>query len=326
MILPNISVIITTYNRAELLPQAIESVLAQTYGNYDIHIVDDCSSDTTRHVAESMVAGRENVHYWRHESRKGLSASRNTGIAHSSGEYIAFLDDDDEWKPQSLQRRVDLLEELTSEEISSMGVVYTGCEIRIADENRVCLNMPKLVGNIRQAICSADIYSIPSTCIFPREVLEQVGGFDERLLSSIDHDIWMNLANHNYCAYAVDEPLTITHQTKNHRCMTAETSSRIQGVEQYLNKWEVVVKEWFGVEEGKKYLKRYRRRVLIRLAATKISEGNWSQARQLFRHVISKSNSLPVEAMFLLRIVSTDFVKKCMPSSLLRWLSTIRRK
>lgn len=324
MMAPRISVVITTHNRAALLPRAMGSVLAQTYGNYDIHIVDDGSSDATRRVAEAGVAGRENVRYWRHESRKGLSAARNTGVARSSGEYIAFLDDDDEWKPQSLQKRVDLLGDLTAEEISRMGVVYTGCEVRIVDENRIYLNMPKLTGNIRQAICSADIYSIPSTCMFPREVLERVGGFDEGLLSSVDHDIWMNLAQHGYYACAVDEPLTITYQTKDQSCMTAATSFRIQGVEQYLGKWKDVVEDWFGVEEGKEYLKRYRRRVLTRLAAAKLSEGKWSQAWQLFRHVLSKNKRSPVEAMFLLRMVGVDFIKKCLPSSLLYRLRALK--
>jgi glycosyltransferase involved in cell wall biosynthesis len=317
MMVPLISVVITTHNRAEVLPRAIESVFAQTYDNYDIHIVDDGSSDTTRHVAESMVAGRENVHYWRHENRKGLSAARNTGIENSCGEYIAFLDDDDEWKPQSLQKRIGLLENLTPEEISKTGVLYTGCEIHIVDENRVSLNMPRMKGNIRQAICRADIYSIPSTCMFSRGVLERIGGFDENLLSSVDHDIWMNLAKHNYHAHAIDEPLTITFLRKNPKCMTAETSTRIQGVEQYLNKWQDVFEEWFGAKKGKKYLTRYRRRVLTRLAAMKMCEGRWSQAWRLLCHVAAKNNYSPLDIMFLLRIAGADFIKKCVFSKLL---------
>ena len=325
MIPPNISVIITTYNRAEVLPRAIESVLNQTYGNYDVHIVDDCSSDETPKVVESLLAGNDNKYYWRHKKRRGLAAARNTGIAHSNGEYIAFLDDDDEWKPESLKRRIELLENLAPEEVSRTGVVYTGCEIHIVDQNRVCLNMPKLKGNIRQAIIKADIFTIPSTCLFSREALERVGGFDERLLSSVDHDIWMNLAKHNYHAYAVDEPLTITFRRKNHGCMTADPSSRIQGVEQYLNKWEDVLAKWFSVKKGKKYIKRYRRRVLTRLAAMKIAEGKWPQAWQLFRHVVSKNNYSPVEIMFLLRIVSVDFIKERMPSKLLCRLKNIKK-
>ena len=325
MSLYSISIIITTHNRADLLTRAVNSVLSQTYKKYELHIVDDASSDNTDQIVKPIVSKKDNIYYWRHEKPRGLSAARNTGIAKSVGQYIAFLDDDDEWKPESLKRRIELLENLAPEEVSRTGVVYTGCEIQIVDENRVCLNMPRLKGNIRQAIIKADIFTIPSTCLFSRKALEYAGGFDEGLLSSVDHDIWMNLARHNYYAYAVDEPLTITYIAKDHSCITAETSSRIQGVEQYLNKWKDTLEEWFGAAGGKKYIKRYRRRVLTRLAAAKISEGNWSQAWRLFRHVVSKNNYSPVETIFLLRIVSADFVKKCLPLRLLCWLRKIKK-
>ena len=325
MNVPKVSVIITTCNRRGLVGRAVSSVLNQDYRNFDLHIVDDGSEDNTPKALESIVDANDCVSYWRHDKRRGLSAARNTGISRSRGGYIAFLDDDDEWKPESLKRRIELLENLSPEEVASLGVIYTGCEIWREESSRVCLNMPKLKGNIHQAIIRSDIFTIPSTCLFSRKALERVGGFDEGLFSSVDHDIWMSLAQHGYAAYAVDEPLTITYQTKNHKCMTAETSSRIQGVEQFLSKWEKVVEQWFGVEEGKKYLKHYRRRVLIRLAAVKIAGGEWYQAYRLFCHVISKNHCPPVEIAFLVRIISVDFVKKCMPSGLLHRFRSMRK-
>ena len=105
---PKVSVIITTYNRADLLPRAVNSVLAQTYVDYELIIVDDASSDDTRQVISDFADPR--VRPLRNERNKGLVSSRNTGIANARGEYIAFLDDDDEYVPTRLADQVELLD------------------------------------------------------------------------------------------------------------------------------------------------------------------------------------------------------------------------
>ena len=75
---PRVSVIVTTYNRFELVQRALKSVLMQGYANFDVHVVDDASEDETRHVLEPIAAGNDRIFYWRHEKRSGLSAARNT--------------------------------------------------------------------------------------------------------------------------------------------------------------------------------------------------------------------------------------------------------
>jgi glycosyltransferase involved in cell wall biosynthesis len=97
---PQFSVIIPTFNRADLLPRAIQSVLNQSFGDFELLIVDDHSPDNTKSVVESFSDRR--VRYVYHEDNKGAPATRNTGIAYAKGEYIAFLDDDDEYLPQFL--------------------------------------------------------------------------------------------------------------------------------------------------------------------------------------------------------------------------------
>ena len=115
---PKVTVVITTYNRAGLLKRAVESVLSQTYTDYEIIIVDDCSSDNTQDVIAGFNHPR--IHSFRHDGNRGPSASRNTGIALASGKYIAFLDDDDEWLPVNLEARVHLLDEASCK----VGLVY----------------------------------------------------------------------------------------------------------------------------------------------------------------------------------------------------------
>ena len=90
-----VSVVIPTYDRAELLPRAVRSVLAQTYQNMEIIIVDDGSRDNTQEVVKSFSDPR--VRYVRHDTNRGVSAARNTGIKNSRGEFIGLLDSDDEY-------------------------------------------------------------------------------------------------------------------------------------------------------------------------------------------------------------------------------------
>ena len=101
---PKVSVIIPTYNRASLLPRAVNSVLAQTYSDYEIIVVDDCSPDNTQDVIAAFSDPR--IRSFRHVTNRRQSAAINTGIANARGEYIAFLDDDDEFTPTSLADRL----------------------------------------------------------------------------------------------------------------------------------------------------------------------------------------------------------------------------
>ena len=115
---PKVSVIIPTYNRAGLLPRAVNSVLSQTYDDYEIIIVDDCSTDNTRDVIAAFTDPR--VLSIRHQTNRRQSASINTGISNARGEYIAFLDDDDEWLPAKLEKQVAILDSSSS----NVGLVY----------------------------------------------------------------------------------------------------------------------------------------------------------------------------------------------------------
>ena len=106
--MPTVSVVIPTYNRADVLPRAIDSALGQSVADIEVVVVDDGSTDDT----EALVADYEDdrLRYVAHETNRGANVARNTGIEAADGEYIAFLDSDDEWKPTKLERQLERLE------------------------------------------------------------------------------------------------------------------------------------------------------------------------------------------------------------------------
>ena len=109
---PTVSIIIPTYNRAHLIGRAIQSVLNQTYQNFEIIVVDDGSTDNTEEMIKEFQKHDKRIKYIRHEKNRGGAAARNTGIKVARGEYIAFQDSDDEWLPEKLEKQMDVFQRI----------------------------------------------------------------------------------------------------------------------------------------------------------------------------------------------------------------------
>lgn len=185
---PHISVIIPTYNRASMLGRAIQSVLDQTYRDFELIVVNDCSSDNTEEVVMSFAD--ERIRYIRHPSNKGGSAARNTGISSSRGDYIALLDDDDEWLPNKLEMQVDLLDRLPED----YGVVYSGYR---AEQRGEILGeySPIYRGDVYHQMLKGCFIGSP-TILIRKICFEKAGRFDETLPSCQDWDMWIRLAKY----------------------------------------------------------------------------------------------------------------------------------
>ena len=186
---PRISVIITTYNRADMLPRAIESVLAQTLQDYEIIIVDDCSTDNTQDVIAKFDDSR--IRSFLHERNKRQAASINTGIARAQGEYIAFLDDDDEWLPIKLCHQAALLDSSPP----SVGLVYGWLdEVNDSTGQTIASYRGTMRGDIFDNLLALDIPSPTSTLLVRSSVAREMNGFDDRLRRHIDNDFICRVA------------------------------------------------------------------------------------------------------------------------------------
>jgi glycosyltransferase involved in cell wall biosynthesis len=237
---PIVSVIITTHNRFDFLCRAIDSVLSQTYKNVEIIVVDDCSSDGT---GEKITRLYESIVYIRNNNNLGVSASRNLGIKAASGEYISFLDDDDEILPRKIESQVNLF--LESENID---VVYCG---HLKKYKNITV---KKYAKLKDVIYPKSLDSCPNainTILIKKSVFLSVGLFDENLNFHEDFDFWIRLSTN--CIFAfIQECLAIYHIHGNQS--TVNYKNAIAGIEFVLEKH----KDLFYA--NKKYLYKHLRR------------------------------------------------------------------
>jgi glycosyltransferase involved in cell wall biosynthesis len=267
---------VTTFDRPKMAQRAIRSVLAQTYPHLEILVVEDGSCSGIEDWIASEAKAR--VRYCHHDSNRGLAAARNTGLRLANGQYIAYLDDDDTWKPDRIAKQVRLLMGLSAEDRARLGVVYCGVEISYPDGYAFVPNYPKNRGNLRKAIMRSGPITLSSTFLFSRDALLEVGGFDERIVSSVDHDIWMALAAADYDVHVVDEPLVVTYEGPSRLRMITNTSKRIAGVQAFVDKWMPTYQAWMGERDGIAFARRYYTRVIGHLAAQQLVLGRLRDA------------------------------------------------
>ena len=186
---PTVSVIIPTYNRANLIGGAIESVLNQTYQDFEIIVIDDGSTDNTEGIVKSF--NNFKIRYISHGDNRGVSAARNTGIKTCQGEYIAFLDSDDEWLPEKLDQQIKVFQNASSE----VGAVYS--EVIYMDENGKNINKkyynPQKEGYIYEDLLVRN-YVSTSALLIKKECFDRAGLFDVSLNFHEDWDMWIRIA------------------------------------------------------------------------------------------------------------------------------------
>ena len=194
-----VSVIIPTYNRYSIVTDAIESVLQQTYTDYELIIIDDGSTDETSNLKEIY---RDEIRYIYRENGEASSA-RNRGIDISKGEYICFLDSDDIWKKKKLELQVEYME---SHKDSNL--CYTD-EIWFRNGKRVNPRKKhdKYSGMIYDKCLALCIIS-PSSVMLRKEIFDDVGLFDESLPVCEDYDLWLRISK-DHPVFFIDKKLII---------------------------------------------------------------------------------------------------------------------
>jgi len=198
-----ISIIIPTYNRANLLPRAIKSILNQTFKNFELIIVDDGSIDNTKEVVGRFRKNDKRVRYIWQDNSGAPAKPKNAGIKNAKGEFIAFLDSDDEWLVEKLEEQIKLFEKSNS---SNLG--FVGCNAVIIDKKNKKewgYKTPRCNNVFRELLMNDFIFS-SSSVIVKKEVFNKIGFFDENIRVGEDWDMWIRISR-KYDFDFVPEPL-----------------------------------------------------------------------------------------------------------------------
>jgi glycosyltransferase involved in cell wall biosynthesis len=196
---PLVSVIIPTYNRAWIVRDAIDSVLGQTYADFELIVVDDGSTDRTPQILDAYGDRLRVIR----QANQGVSAARNRGIGDSSGPLIALLDSDDIWLPEKLAVQVDFFKRYPAALICQTEEIWIRNGLRVNPGKR----HRKPSGMIFERSLELCLVS-PSAVMARRELLGEVGLFDENLPACEDYDLWLRVGC-RFPVHLIDKPLTI---------------------------------------------------------------------------------------------------------------------
>ena len=209
-----VDIIIPTYNREDLVPRAISSALNQTHEYLNVIVVDDGSEDQTKDIVTSIEDKR--LTFIEHQNNKGVSAARNTGISKATGDYFAFLDSDDEWAPDKLEKQLKHLAN------HSHGTVGVYCDVKkyrkgLAKKigEYILPQRTGVKGNeelIEEILAMRSAFHPGSTLLVKSDAVEKIGGFDETLHFHEDLDFLLRLLDHGRIEF-VDEKLVTLHET-----------------------------------------------------------------------------------------------------------------
>lgn len=183
-----VSVVIPTYNRAQDLPGALKSVIEQRFLDWELIVIDDASVDETPQVVNQMNDSR--IRLIRLQENVGAARARNIGISQASGEFVAFLDSDDQWDPDYLDCQVRSMDENGRQAVLS----YVGAWFKDAGTGQTRRRVPRHGGDISGAMLWTNVVGNCSRVMVRSAALEAAGGFDPDLVPSEDWDLWLRIS------------------------------------------------------------------------------------------------------------------------------------
>ena len=197
----NISVVIPSYNRKDFLKRSIDSAINQTKKPLEIIVVDDGSTDGT----ETVIKSDYDFVKFIKQKNKGVSAARNIGIKVSIGEWICFLDSDDEWKKDKLEKQINAMKSNPGYKFFHSNEIWIKNGLRINQKKK----HKKYGGDIFDK-CLDMCRISPSSVMIDKTVFDEVGNFNENLVVCEDYELWLRICD-KYRVFFIDEPLIIKY-------------------------------------------------------------------------------------------------------------------
>lgn len=289
---PKVSVIIPTYNRSHFIKDAVESVFNQTYSNFELIVIDDGSTDNTKEVLAEYGDKLQYVY----QNNQGRSAARNLGISFAKGEYIAFLDSDDVWFADKLERQVPVLESAPENVVLVHGYKcivdknlqpILGWELKLRNLYALAERGEETYENYLHSNC---IFT--STILVRKSIIRQIGGYDTSLTSIEDLDFYLRLLLLNYNFVFISEPPLIKYRCHEHNTNTQSSNhSYLQVYEKHLNEC-LKLNTISRIVQAKNLLYQA-------LAKTHYRLGNYRQSRSYWQKAFIKSWKAALSVSFL---------------------------
>lgn len=274
-----VSVIIPTYGPPDRLPKTIDSVLQQTFTDFELIIVDDNNPDSedrksTENCVHRAQAKDSRIQYICHPYNKNGSAARNTGISIAKGEYIAFLDSDDEYKPERLEKCVNALSEKETKEIQA---VYAGCEFR---SNGKPYHIETNMRDGKYLIeCLASTYNIcsGSNLFLTRDAVKDLNGFDEKFRRHQDIEFLVRYFL-KYSIIGIPDILMVKNRDKKN----IQNADKLKATKElFINKFKLVIER-----QSKKNQRIIYGSHAKQIAEQYLLERNYKSAAEYYKHAI----------------------------------------
>lgn len=220
--MPLVSVLIGTYNRADLLLRAVNSVLRQHYGNLEIIVIDDASTDNTPEVVRTL--GDDRVKYIRHKENKGIATVSNAAFKHSKGEFIALLGDDDEWTNRDkLYRQVEVFRKNRARRLGIVGAWWQDIE----NGQVIRQHTPDISSDLTERMLTGNIIC-GSMMMVSRKAWEAVGGFNENMKRGTDSELARSIITRGYEVEMIPEIMGNVHISGSDRITNTNSLERIK--------------------------------------------------------------------------------------------------
>ena len=316
---PRVSVIIPNYNTAEFIGETLDSVLAQTFKDYEIIVINDAAPD-------SVELKKVLEHYWEEivfidKSRnEGTSATRNLAALEARGELIAFLDADDIWHPAYLQEQINFLEK------NGYDMVYAEAELfgvsSLAGKN-LMPNNPARGDVTRKLLIEGKCHILPSGTLIKKSELLAAGGFDPEVSRTEDFDLWMRLVFRGTRIGYIRKILF-----KFRLRPDSGSGDSLQRLERCTNMWHILQRKLPFTDEEKVIIKRHVEvgdaAVLRAQGRIFINQKNWEAAKAAFREARQKAKQLELPLKHRLKISVVLLLLSLYPNLLLRLFRSLR--
>ena len=278
---PTVSVIIPTYNRAHILGRAIQSVLDQTYQDFEIIVVDDGSTDNTDEVINNFNDKR--IIYHLCGKNRGVAAARNIGIKLSRAEYIAFQDSDDVWHLDKLEKTMKIIKKIENIDfIFSCGRIIKDGEIIGYTGNNSWINESPKKELLSKLFMSNFIPT--QGAVVKKDKITQVGGFDESFPSASDHELWLRLIS--ICNFHfIGEPLYDIHFSE--ECITGNIKMRLHSQKRLFNKNKAILKNCVNSKLKYYLIKQIHLSNIFHAAAWDVSNRGNKNIDAIFYYIVS---------------------------------------